>query len=280
MVNALLQSAIEKSEAVSLCLDGSSIFGVHFNTKGTLLTKEEEQAIFQELKQLTGEERKLMVSRIARMNLGLVVNVIKQMGLINNQTCSMKVEDIFQYGVTGLIKAIDEFDLKRNCKFSTPASKYIRRIITRAIDNTGSMIRKPVYICDTRRTVLKKMEIPPAKQKKLEASLLLEKVLSLEAPLTESQSLLDIIADPTGGPEAQVESILRRENVFRVLNTLPDLLKTVIILYYGLDGEGKKSLEKVGKRLGFTKEWIKQLKNRALEELRKPENRQKLTDFI
>jgi len=232
-----LQSAIEKSENVNIYPDSSSLFGIRFEID-SLLTKEEEEAMFRQLKRLRKDSsRKLMINRIIRINLGLVIDVMKKMRLIGGQSMnSMDTEDIFQWGVTGLIKAVDGFDLKRKCRFSTLASNCIQKAITRAIDNTDATIRKPANICVKRRALYRETgETLPR-----------EKFLSLDICPDEGLILSEIVPDKRKTVEEQVESILLKEAVLRALNALPPRLKQMIILHYakGL------TLKEIGQKFG------------------------------
>src|SRR6056297_2054244 len=62
----------------------------------------------------------------------------------NNQTF-LTVDDLFQEGILGLIKAVDNYDPDKG-KFSTYASWHIRQGITRAIGDTERTVRVPIHM--------------------------------------------------------------------------------------------------------------------------------------
>jgi len=83
------------------------------------------------------EERNKMVED----NLGLVYYVAKK---YNNR--GLEFEDLVQEGSIGLIKAAEKFDPKRDVKFSTHATWWIRQAIVRAISNQSKTVRIPSHM--------------------------------------------------------------------------------------------------------------------------------------
>ncbi len=67
---------------------------------------------------------------------------------------------------------------------------------------------------------------------------------------------------------AEVEQRLLREEIDEALSTLRERDAVVIRRYYGLRGEKEHTLEEIGKKLGITRERVRQLRDRALKELR------------
>ena len=70
------------------------------------------------------------------------------------------------------------------------------------------------------------------------------------------------------GPEAETALRLRSTELARALSQLKPRLQRVLVLRYGLDGSGGRTLEQVGAELGITRERVRQLETRALRELR------------
>jgi DNA-directed RNA polymerase sigma subunit (sigma70/sigma32) len=95
--------------------------------------------------------------------------------------------------------------------------------------------------------------------------------LSLDAPVGEEGkgSILEVIADPAAPPGAGLASILRqRPDLAGVLQDLPDTERTVITLRFGLGGEEPMTLERIGRRLGVTRERVRQVEAAGLKRLR------------
>ena len=80
-------------------------------------------------------------NKVITSNLRLVVSIAKfyvDRGL--------SFDDLIQEGNSGLIRAIEKYDLSKGCKFSTYAHWWIRQGITRALDNQARVIRVQVHI--------------------------------------------------------------------------------------------------------------------------------------
>ena len=86
-----------------------------------------------------------------------------------------------------------------------------------------------------------------------------------------STNLGELVGDPDA--EERFEDVfraLRRDDVIRVLETLSDRERVILMLRFGMTGEEPLTLEEVGKRFGLTRERIRQLEGKALAKLRHP----------
>ncbi|MFE9393292.1 RNA polymerase sigma factor RpoD/SigA [Streptomyces sp. NPDC006784] len=200
-------------------------------------------------------------------------------------------EDLAQWGTLGLIRALERFDLSRGYKFSTYATWWIRQAISRAIANEGSLIRFPVHVWEdlnrlrkAERARLERGEIPnvddlalaceldPGKVKRY-LPLLHRPVLSLDQPVGENVVLGDLVVDEHGrapGPEQVLRHEFVREELFQLFDAcaFPERTREIMRLRYGfVDGESW-TLDEIGRKLGLTRERIRQLEKRALEQLR------------
>jgi len=89
-----------------------------------------------------GETRRLIaLEEIINVNKSIVHNIAK-----NYRWSNLPYEDIVQYGIEGLICAVDNFDLEKGNKFSTYATHYVLGRIRRAIEQYNHLIRKPAYV--------------------------------------------------------------------------------------------------------------------------------------
>lgn len=213
-------------------------------------------------------------NRFAAMNLRLVFSIAKRY-----RASRITFEDLIQEGNLGLLKAVDRFDWRRGFRFSTYATWWIRQQITRAIADKGSTVRLPVHLHEKLGPLLRECEITwdrlgarveganrfavPVKPGRLAAVL---------GALADDLQL-DEVADelPAGGESDPEETLVRRQTekvVAEVLSRLPARHREVIELRFGIRSDEGMTLAEVGDLLGVTRERIRQIEARALQELR------------
>jgi len=209
--------------------------------------------------------------------------------------------DLIQEGNIGLIRAANKFNYQLGHKFSTYATWWIRQAVTRAIADQSRTIRVPVHMGDQINKLLRTshrltqelgreptsdelagaLEIPTRKAE--EMLRVARRPLSLEMPTDDEgeSELGDFIEDEDGlAPDEEVSSSMLRELLRYILQDLPPREVRILQLRYGLvDGE-TYTLEEVGKKLGVTRERVRQIEAQALSRLRHPTHARRLRDFL
>lgn len=200
----------------------------------------------------------------------------------------------------GLIKAAERFDYKKGFKFSTYATWWIKQTIIRAIANNSRSIRIPVHMSDKIRNLKRAIlrlsvslgrepddfelaEYLKTDEKKIKQikSAMIKEPVSLYTPVAQDLCIEDYIKDEeTKTPESRAESELLRNDIKKMLDTLTQRERFIILNRFGLEGRKQRTLEDLGKTLGFSKERIRQIEGEAIRKLRRCKITEELRDYI
>ena len=195
------------------------------------LSNEEEKELLDRLNSGDDESRKKLVEK----NLRLVVYIAKKF-----ENSGVNIEDLISIGTIGLMKGVNSFNLDKNIKLATYASRCIENEIL-------------MYLRKTQRT---KTEV------------------SIDEPInTDSEgndlALGDILGSDNDSLFKQVEDNDNKKIVSLAIKNLDVREKEIMELRYGFDGKKELTQKEVADKLGISQSYISRIEKKVINRLKK-----------
>lgn len=254
-----------------------------------LLTAEEERALAYKVK----EGDKSAKDELTVRNLRLVASIAKKYA-----NKGLSFSDLIQEGNLGLMKAVEKNDPDRGFRFSTYAAWWIKSYIRKALNNTSRTIRVPTHMLDQIKDLIETTKKLSQESNQTNISnteiashlnITEEKVKSLQSACKQPISINGTVSNDdersfeslqASDDEDHTEQFALKSDLQLVLKTLTQSEREIIILRFGLDGNGTKTLDEIGKLLKVSRERVRQKEAAAMKKLQSPERIKILEAYI
>ena len=238
-----------------------------------LLDKDEERQLARLVE--AGDDRARR--RMIESNLRLVVSIAKQY-----RGQGVPFLDLIQEGVLGLNRAVEKFDWRRDLKFSTYATWWIRQAVQRSVHNHGRPIRVPVHTAErvvklrrTRAMLEVRLGRAPTDRELAEAMHVpmrrIAQLAAIDHVTSAAESIDDGEASRRAGTERAEDEVMTSELRDRLRDAMCHLTerqRTVLELRFGLDGGEPRTVEAISQVMDVSRQRIGQIERDALDTLR------------
>ncbi len=250
------------------------------------ISREESHELWKRVKR--GDRR--AKERIMELNLKLVIPIAKRF-----LYQGADLMDLVEEGNLGLLHAIDKFEPSKGYRFSTYASYWVEQYVRRSVEENSKTIRIPPHAWTALRKWLKQWDAMHGKlgrdptmaemakhmhwnanqvRTALNASEIVTGLSSIETPLSSGDGMDDTVGDTlkdsaSSTPDNLI-SILRLHDELRdALVEIGERERMIVEYRYGLTGQTPMTLNDIGKKLGLSRERVRQIEERALLRLRR-----------
>ena len=246
--------------------------------KAKLLTFEEELDLSRRIQKGDEQARHILIES----NLRLVVRIAK-----NYLTPEVSILDLIQEGNIGLMRAVSKYDFRKNVRFSTYASWWIKQSIVRSLSNKKRVIRLPhrqeeklrkinkVYNNLSQVLMREPTLIEIAQEIGLEeeevASIInsSSSVASLDSSVSaDSGSLHDMVEDVSFNPDRELMRKTLREDTLKFLDGLQEKERRILLYRFSFVSGRRYTLKTIGDEMGISPETVRQIEIRALKKLK------------
>ncbi|MCE5184813.1 MAG: RNA polymerase sigma factor RpoD/SigA, partial [Planctomycetaceae bacterium] len=221
--------------------------------------------------------------QLVRSNLRLVVNIAKKFS-----GRGMTLGDLIEEGNLGLMRAVDTFDPEHGVRFSTYSSWWIKQAIKRAILSNAQPIHIPTYMVEL---INQWRQIYADLESKLGRTVSLEEMAgAMKVPIRKARAIKEIVEVVDNGfqyetseqnsgldeaiedgniltPDEDLGSDEELARAMELLDQIDQREAEVLRLRFGLDGAEPLTLKQIGKKLGLTRERVRQIQHSALAQL-------------
>ena len=233
---------------------------------------------------------------LVQANLRFVVDVARRY-----RERGLSMAELVSAGNLGLMKAADRFDGTRGFKFISYAVWWIRQSIHQALAEQARTVRLPVSQLSLLKKITKasrgidqtsggtaqmadiaaELGLPQeeveAATSRAQAPLSLDHFAADESEVRPLDALIDS-SEPA--PDTALSRRELRDRLQGLVGRLEVRESLIVRRYFGLDGEEPQTLDQIGQTLGVTRERVRQLKERALSELRDPRQSRGLDEYL
>lgn len=259
-----------------------------------LLTQEQEIELAKRIEQ-GDEEAK---NKLIESNLKLVISVA-----FRYTGQGLDLMDLIQEGNLGLIRAVEKYDYRKDVRFSTYATRWIRQAITRAIADRASIVRIPVFMKERfaklsrqireleqmigREPTIEEIEKHTGQSRKIieeykKITHDFNNLFSLDEMIqgTDQIPLVESIQSDAPELDARLIEEENRAAVQRAISYFDERTQKIIRLRFGLDGAEPKTLKEIGDEFGLSREWIRRILMKAVRSLRRRPKRKFLETLL